>query len=160
MQRWYSRSFSTPLQIVEDMDYVTLAQVYWECRYEDMDEGEREEERLNLLESPEKLRERIRAEEASEVEELLFEREAEEEQRIADQEARAQKLREVAKKADEARALLRKLGELAPEVEPEPQPEPPPVKLEQLPPDVEFDFPIDDDEIPDMPDRMTGIKKK
>jgi hypothetical protein len=40
LQRWYSKTFATPLHLVEDIPLYDIVRVYWEERYEGLEEAE------------------------------------------------------------------------------------------------------------------------
>ena len=53
LQRWYSKTFFTPLQEVEEIPLEDLLLHFYECQYAELEEPERKEELDLLLESPE-----------------------------------------------------------------------------------------------------------
>jgi hypothetical protein len=65
--RWYSKTFSTPLHMVEDLDLDDILLAFFEERYERMTSDERLEERDNLLEDGDARKARETAEEAEKI---------------------------------------------------------------------------------------------
>ena len=59
LHRWFSKTFSTPLQDVYALDINELLQAFFEEKYESMDEDEREQARQDLLESEEEKQTKI-----------------------------------------------------------------------------------------------------
>lgn len=65
--RWYSREFSVPLPQVDEIPLEDVLQAFFECRYEQMDEHEREDEESKLRETqPERLEREAREKRESE----------------------------------------------------------------------------------------------
>jgi hypothetical protein len=67
IQRWYSETFHTPLEAVEEMDFERVALHYFERMYRDMTPEEREDEMRTLSETEEQRLDRLRREEADKV---------------------------------------------------------------------------------------------
>ena len=76
--RWYSREFSTPLTEVEDIPLEDVMRHYFESRYEDLEEEDREKEIERLLMPEEKLARLRKAEDAEDVDAFEFGRDSEE----------------------------------------------------------------------------------
>ncbi len=51
--RWYSKTFHTPLQEVEDLPIEYILQHYFECQYEELNQDEKHDMIIHLLETPE-----------------------------------------------------------------------------------------------------------
>lgn len=62
LQRWYSRTFYTPLTEVEQIPTEYLLQTYWESKYNEMEAPQLEEEKEKVLETPEEREAREREE--------------------------------------------------------------------------------------------------
>lgn len=109
--RWYSRTFYTPLHIVEsELPKEMILQHYFEYNYGEMEEEERQKQIVKLLETPEEARIR---EEREEEEEELFNIIAEEEakKQQADFDAKKQSLK---LKNDKVLTETREVPELPP----------------------------------------------
>jgi hypothetical protein len=78
--RWYSRSFATPLHVVEALPLDDVLETFFECLYEHMDEHRLEDERRELMETDEEARRRRLAEDIAEAEDLEFQRKTEAEE--------------------------------------------------------------------------------
>lgn len=83
IQRWYSRTFHVPLPQVADLDLEHVLQAFYESRYEDMDEEEREKERKQLIESDEARQKRMLEEDRGSADDDLWAQQYEEEIRAA-----------------------------------------------------------------------------
>jgi len=83
--RWYSKTYNTPLHMVEDLPEDEVLTAYFETIYEEMDDEDRTRILEQLLETDEQKRERQRAKDAEEAEAFEFSRRlaAEEKQRQA-----------------------------------------------------------------------------
>jgi hypothetical protein len=83
--RWYSKTFSTPLHVVESLPLDHVLTAYYEERYESMNEQELEEAKALLLETPEERKQREADEAAREAEEEIEAQriEAEEQERLS-----------------------------------------------------------------------------
>jgi hypothetical protein len=99
IQRWYSKTFSTPLSEVEALETECLLQHYFESKYADLPFAERVLELGDILETSEEARVRQLREDEELVEELRF-------RKIAEAEA---KKKEAANKPKELK-VLPKLG--------------------------------------------------
>jgi len=64
--RWYSKSFQTPLEEVENLPTTYVLQHYWEAVYEDLEDDERLAKIVELLENPEDRAIRLAQEKADE----------------------------------------------------------------------------------------------
>jgi hypothetical protein len=78
--RWYSRTFFTPLHVVDTLPLDDVLQAYWEVQYEEMADEPTGEEDLaaevaRLTEDDDSLRQRQRQEDAEEVEMWEFQQE-------------------------------------------------------------------------------------
>ena len=89
--RWYSKTFHTPLHTVDELPEEDVLTAYFEDRYEDMEEAEREDALRGLLESEEDRRARQRAKDAEDAESFEFaqrlaaeERQKQAQKRVAD----------------------------------------------------------------------------
>lgn len=87
--RWYSKTFHTPLHIVETLDEDDVLQAFYESWFEDMNEDDREKELAELLETETQRRERLRKLDAERAESFDFARFS------AEQEEKARKLSEI-----------------------------------------------------------------
>jgi hypothetical protein len=76
ISRWFSKAFSTPLYEVESLPKEYILEHYFESLYEAMDDEEKHNQIIHLLESPEERRARAKAEKDDEAE-LLAEMEKE-----------------------------------------------------------------------------------
>lgn len=73
--RWYSKAFSTPLHVVEELPLHDVIQSYWEEHYEGLNENELEQERSALTEDPDMLAVRQKKEDEDDFETHLMLRE-------------------------------------------------------------------------------------
>lgn len=73
--RWYSRTFSTPLEQVSDIPIEDVLQAYYECEYEQYNDPELEDERTVLTSEKDELRKR--EQEDDEFAEMVEQEEAE-----------------------------------------------------------------------------------
>jgi hypothetical protein len=78
VQRWFSKTFHTPLLQVEELPLEYVLQHFYESRYEDLDEADRDKERISLIESPEEAAKRVAEENYEQFSMLEFEKFAEE----------------------------------------------------------------------------------
>ena len=60
--RWYSKTFATPLHLVEELPIEDVLTAYYETKYEDMKEPELDMEKASLLETDEEKTARLRKE--------------------------------------------------------------------------------------------------
>lgn len=90
VHRWYSKTFSTPLAEVYDLPLEDVFQAYFEERYEDMSEEDRDTERLELLETEAQRIARLRREDEDEADADAYARIVAEEEKAA-AEAKAKK---------------------------------------------------------------------
>jgi len=88
--RWYSKTFHTPLHAVDELPEEDVLTAYFEDRYEDMEEAEREDALKSLLESKEDRKARQRAKDAEDAEAFEFA------QRLAAEERQKQAQKKVA----------------------------------------------------------------
>jgi hypothetical protein len=70
--RWYSRAFNTPLHEVEELPLDDILVAFFETRFEEMGDEEREKEIASLLESPEARKERLKQEAREDAETADF----------------------------------------------------------------------------------------
>lgn len=82
IMRWYSREFYTPLHEVEEQPLDEVLNHFFECRYESMDEHEREEEAELLRMTAEELEEKERREEEEARADDEFEKQFQEEAKV------------------------------------------------------------------------------
>lgn len=150
--RWYSKTFHTPLTTVEDLPLEDVLQTYFECRYEEMNEAERQQELERLLLSEEELARRRRQEDAEEAELAQFAKLTEDQ---------VQKKAEVGNKTKEAMAKvatgLQKLSEAVTETEKIEVKDPEPVLKAQ--PDIHMTF-IEDVDFDDVLEGSFGPPPK
>lgn len=78
VQRWYSKTFHTPLRLVQDIPISEILLHFWECKYEGMDTEDLEEERVLVTEAPEVRKARIHREQEEKLANETFIRELEE----------------------------------------------------------------------------------
>lgn len=85
IMRWYSKTFFTPLHVVEELPVEDVLEAYYEVHYEEMSETQREVERKELLMSEAERKAAVRQEdaEAAEAEEYA--------KAVAEEEAKAPK---------------------------------------------------------------------
>lgn len=79
--RWYSERFHTPLHLVEDLQFEDVLQTYFECQFEEMDEGTRHATIQKLTISPEQLAHARKSEDAEDADQWEFAREAEQQEK-------------------------------------------------------------------------------
>jgi len=72
IQRWYSKTFATPLDQVDDLPLEDVLMAYFESYYEEMKEEERAKEIETLLETEEQRQARERAEDVDQAEREEF----------------------------------------------------------------------------------------
>jgi len=150
--RWYSQTFHTPLHQVVDLDLEDVLTAYFEHRYEEMDEGEREREIQDLLETPEERTRKARAKDVERAEAFTF--------------------AEQAAKDDARRAAKKKLADIKVQEEqrfksgPVPETQLPTVKagtalkdLKELPPDIEMKF-VSADSFEEMLQQESGPRSQ
>ena len=137
IHRWYSRTFHTPLHVVEELDPVDVLTAFYEQTYEDMEEADREREIGELLETPVERRERLIAKDIERAEAFEFAEYTAKEQLRQDQ-------RKVADlKANESKRFLR---QQVPETTMAKSTMPIAVKdLKEIPPDIEMRFVAESD---------------
>lgn len=70
--RWYSKTFHTPLHVVEDLPVEFILQNYWEAQYEDMDDQSLDHEVKTLTKTPEETRAEDKAWDEQQAEEVEF----------------------------------------------------------------------------------------
>lgn len=70
--RWYSREFHTPLSEVYDIPIDEVIEAFYECKYEDMDDGQRNFEIGELLKTNQAVVEAKKKEDADEVDDVAF----------------------------------------------------------------------------------------
>jgi hypothetical protein len=70
--RWYSEKFNVPLPDVPKLDLEHVLQTFYEVKYEEMDEENREKERLSLIETDEQRYRRLMAEEIEKATDVDF----------------------------------------------------------------------------------------
>jgi hypothetical protein len=104
--RWYSKTFSTPIEKVEEIPVEEILQAFYEERYEAMSEEQLEEERETLIKDPEELRAEQLLEDQEEVDSF-------ETRRIIAAEEEAQKKAAAQKKAKLLEAPQQVPGPLA-----------------------------------------------
>ena len=76
--RWYSKTFATPLHIVDNLPRLDIIQAFFEERYDNMDDGELHIELHELIKDKNELKESLdKSKEAKDIDDL--EREAKEE---------------------------------------------------------------------------------
>ena len=75
--RWYSRTFHTPLHVVENLPIDDILQHYYEVEYENLTDPERVTEIEHLLLNPEALMKLRREEDAADADAYEFGKEAE-----------------------------------------------------------------------------------
>jgi hypothetical protein len=143
--RWYSKEFFTPLQQVDDIPLEEVLQTYFECQYEEMEEGPRNQEIQRLLISPEKLAQMQKEEDAEDAETWEFAREAVAEEEKEEKEAASKPKDETADRPiDPIMAKLAKVrAELKMEMPESYVPRVDPMKIE---PDTVMTFEDFDDE--------------
>lgn len=131
--RWYSRTFHTPLHLVEELPVDDVLSAYYEESYEGMNDEERKRETAELLETPEQKKIRLRQKDEERAEAFEFARIAAEEERRKEDRKRLADL-----KPEGAKPLaVQKTPEAS---------LPKPLKdLKELPPDIEMKF-VDDAE--------------
>lgn len=64
--RWYSRTFKTPLDQVEDLPINYVLQHYWETVFDEMEDAEKRQALMELLETPEDRKKRVEQEQRAE----------------------------------------------------------------------------------------------
>jgi hypothetical protein len=133
--RWYSKTFHTPLVQVEELPLFEVLQTYFEVRYEDMSEQERQDEIVRLLETEEELAARKKAEDVADAEAEEFARQTEEQAKV--KKTAKSKILEAAKNLEKN---LDKLKEVLPKQE---------ERAVELPPDIKMSF-IEDSEFEEM----------
>lgn len=130
--RWYSRTFHTPLQAVEEIPVDDVLQAFYEQSYEDLSEEERQTELKTLLETPEDKRLRLRAQDEEQAEAFEFARYTAEEERRKEEKKKLSDIQPEGNKAFQ----VRKIPEAT-----LPKSQPMDLKgLKELPPDIEMKF--------------------
>lgn len=128
--RWYSRTFATPLHVVSGLPLDHVLQHFYECKYEDMDEHEREEERKRLLQSEKERLEETIAEERRQLDDLGKAQEDDEYFRRAEQEAALHNKKTEDKKPEPEQWAIPKAPSLEQGLKPG----------DKLPPDIQMVF--------------------
>lgn len=72
VHRWYSKTFHTPLYLVEDLPVDEILRAYFEELYEEMDEGRIEDEKRKLTETDAERAIRVKKEEEDLYQDALF----------------------------------------------------------------------------------------
>lgn len=153
--RWYSKTFHTPLHIVEELDPEDVYTAFYESTYEDMTDVERETEIRELLETPEEKAAKRRQKDLERAEMFEFaqytaeeERRKEEKKRLTDLDVK-QKQKFVVRETPETSL-------------PKPKPATPMKDLKELPPNIEMKFVSDADfeALLDSPGNMIPGKGK
>lgn len=140
--RWYSKTFHTPLHVVEELPTEYILQHYWESQYEDLDEQKLEQETVILTKTEAQKKAEDKAWDAEQAEEVEF--------------------------AKVAAAMPVKIADLKPEPTKPLVPEPPPAptqlentvekvnqlteilsNIKELPPDVHMSF-VSEEEMEDL----------
>ena len=70
--RWYSKTFSTPLHVVEELPLVDVLRAYYEETFEGMSEDELEDLRIRVTETPEEAAKRLEAQTLQEADDDAF----------------------------------------------------------------------------------------
>jgi hypothetical protein len=146
--RWYSRTFATPLHVVESLPMEDVLRTYYEVRYEEMEEHDREAEIARLIEPEEKLKQRRVEEDYEEADLFSYAKEVEEEERRALAMPKPKKADQSMAGVSEAVANLSKavrMSETNREKEKE-EPPPPP----QIEPEIHMKFIETDEEFEEM----------
>lgn len=136
--RWYSKTFHTALTDVEDLPLEDVLQTFFECRYEEMNEAERDQEIEKLLLSEEELARKRRREDAEDAEAEEFAKLTETQVK----ENNKKPLENAAKTADKVATGLQKLAETLQEEKVEVQEPESPIKVL---PDIKMTFIEDTD---------------
>ncbi len=123
--RWYSKTFATPLHLVDTLPITSILQAYFEDRYEDLNEEELEAERARLTETSAQRKERIKEEEMEAASEAAF---------MAMAQLEAKKLEDV--KLPEQTVV----GNMEPKQSGKVPDLGPSINTQQLPPDVKISF--------------------
>lgn len=96
LSRWYSKTFSTPLHLVESLPVYVILRAYFEEKFEGLKDADKDEEldklRMDLLETDEARKARERLADGEDVEDESFHLQAEEEERLRLLRAREQGL--------------------------------------------------------------------
>jgi len=153
IQRWYSKTFATPLHQVDALPLDDVVMAYFESYYEDMKEEDRAKEIESLLETDEQRQARERAEDADQAEREEFARfTAAEDERKAKKKAEAAEKKKIENVVDpRAPRPLRPAPREEPDlpvVMPPPQP-----KLKELPPEITMKFA----ELEDVAEELEGL---
>lgn len=154
--RWYSRSFHTPLHVVEsDLPLEEVLQHYFEVRYEDMPLEERHQEIQRLLETEEERRRKRRLEDAEDAE-------ADDFVKLTEKQIQGAPKTPMAQAASEIQSLAKNMQAAAGSIPVPTVPEVIPEIPEKLPPDIKMTF-VDDDAFDELldggfgpPDRKPG----
>lgn len=149
IMRWYSREFHTRLDEVEDVPVEDVLQHYFECRYEDMADEDRQEEREDLLMTPEQRAAKDREERVAQADDDDFFRKIQEEARAAAAKVRPATSLEKPPQSDDApiipvsvmgQSLPTTFQEIADGASP---------RLKEIPPEIDMKF-VDPGELGDL----------
>lgn len=147
--RWYSKTFHTPLHVVEDLPIDDILQAFFEVRYEEMPDEMRHQEIVKLLETEEQKAARRKAEDEADAEGAEFAAQAE--KQIVAKEAK--KVQVEQKKADSFQKAADSIPDLVPVTTERP---PPDIKIH---PDIKMTF-VEDNEFEDILDGGFGPPPK
>lgn len=115
--RWYSKTFHTPLHVVEELDEDDVLTAYFESIYEEMEESERQDIMRQLLETDEQKAARARARDEEAAESFEFARRMADEARIAAAKKKISDVKEVVRPASTLSAPARLVTKALSEVE-------------------------------------------
>jgi hypothetical protein len=126
--RWFSRNFHVPLPQVAEIPLDEVLQAFYESRYEDMSDEEREAERLILIETEAGREKRMREADADKLNEFEFKKMANE---IAAEQAKKEKAKANEPISEHSSPFMSSL--------PEPSLDPP-ITLDKPPPNIKMNF--------------------
>jgi vacuolar-type H+-ATPase subunit I/STV1 len=150
--RWYSKTFSTPLHVVEALPLEDVLQAYFEEHYEGMNEVEREQEVAHLLETEESLRKRQQAEDGMDADTFEFSKKLGPSPQL---DKAAQAVNEVHQAADQVGSALKELTKVMNPVETIKEEI---NKIKKIPSDISMKFIDTDDEFDEMLEGSFGPK--
>jgi len=145
LHRWYSKEYHIPLNLVKNIPLPEILQDFWETRYENMDEHDRDDERVRLLETEDERRLRMFREDAEKAEGDAL---------LAEVEAAAAK---VPKKIDDLKIPGEKPVPTRP-VGPDPSLDSMPKFPDKMPENVSIKFFSDTNFFNELVDRLDGIE--
>lgn len=117
--RWYSKTFATPLHVVDTLPMEDVIRAYWEVQYEDMSDDERAVEIARLIEPEEKLLKRRLEEDAEEADLFEYGKQAEADDKVKVVPPPPTPIDQIAGVTKHLGELTEKIKSITPEIQPD-----------------------------------------